>query len=304
MKNWIQAARLRTLPLSLSGIIVGSLLAKWQLEQHHLVWDKSIFFLACLLTLLFQVLSNFANDYGDAVKGTDNENRVGPPRAIQSGSITTKQMKNAIIITSILSLIATLVLLYRAFNGEMSPSFFVFLSLGFASVLAANGYTIGKKPYGYLGLGDLFVFLFFGLLSVMGTYFLYTKIFQWQLVLPASAIGFFSVAVLNLNNMRDIETDGATGKHTLALKIGFKNAIIYQMVLMNLPFVLMLTYLLVSGVNNYKAFIFLILFLPATAIRRKIMETKIPKDLDPYLKQVALLCFAMSILLGIGINLK
>lgn len=304
MKHWIKAARLRTLPLSLSGIILGSLLAKWQLEKEGEIWDKSLFFLACLLTLLFQVLSNFANDYGDAVKGTDNDNRVGPMRAIQSGEISKYQMKVGIIITSFLSLIVTIVLLYVAFQGQFNQAFYSFLLLGVFCILAAIGYTMGKKPYGYMGLGDAFVFVFFGLVSVLGSNFLYTQTFNWQLILPASAIGLFSVAVLNLNNMRDIETDGATGKYTLALKMGFKNAIIYQMILMNLPFVLLLTFLLVQNIQDYKAFIFLVLYLPTTAVRRKILETKIPKELDPYLKQVALLCFALSILVGIGINLK
>ena len=304
MKDWIQAARLRTLPLSLSGIIMGSLIAKWKLNSIGESWDIWIFVLALLVTLLFQVLSNYANDYGDGVKGTDairiNEAEA---RAVASGKITAKQMKNAVILFSVLSLAAAVLLLYRAFFPGHLQAFYVFIGLGVACILAAIGYTVGKKPYGYMGLGDISVFVFFGLVSVLGSYYLFTKSFDWLMLLPATAVGLSSVAVLNLNNMRDIDSDAKSGKHTLALKLGFKKAMIYEIVLLQLPLILVLTYMMANHIRSYYAYIFIILFLPLMALRRRIMETKEPRALDPFLKQVAIMCFTMSILVGLGLNL-
>ena len=304
MIEWIKAARLRTLPLSLSGIILGSLIAKWKLNSVGESWDVWVFVLALVVTLLYQVLSNYANDYGDGVKGTDKK-RAGEAeaRAVASGKITAKQMRNAVILFSILSLAFTILLLYKAFFPGHIQAFYVFIGLGVACIFATIGYTVGKRPYGYMGLGDVFVFVFFGLVSVMGSYYLFTKTFDWQMILPATAVGLFSVAVLNLNNMRDIESDAESGKHTLALKMGFKKAMIYEIILLQLPLILILTYMMVYEIRSYYAYIFIILFLPLMALRRRIMETKEPKNLDPYLKQVAIMCFAMSLLTGIGLNL-
>ncbi|AJW61575.1 1,4-dihydroxy-2-naphthoate octaprenyltransferase [Elizabethkingia sp. HX WHF] len=304
MIEWIKAARLRTLPLSLSGIILGSLIAKWKLNSVGESWDVWVFVLALVVTLLYQVLSNYANDYGDGVKGTDKK-RAGEAeaRAVASGKITAKQMRNAVILFSVLSLAFTVLLLYKAFFPGHIQAFYVFIGLGIACIFAAIGYTVGKRPYGYMGLGDVFVFIFFGLVSVMGSYYLFTKTFDWQMILPATAVGLFSVAVLNLNNMRDIESDAESGKHTLALKMGFKKAMIYEIILLQLPLILILTYMMVYEIRSYYAYIFIILFLPLMALRRRIMETKEPKNLDPYLKQVAIMCFAMSLLTGIGLNL-
>ncbi|WP_337085394.1 1,4-dihydroxy-2-naphthoate octaprenyltransferase [Elizabethkingia anophelis] len=304
MIEWIKAARLRTLPLSLSGIILGSLIAKWKLNSVGESWDVWVFVLALVVTLLYQVLSNYANDYGDGVKGTDKK-RAGEAeaRAVASGKITAKQMRNAVILFSILSLAFTILLLYKAFFPGHIQAFYVFIGLGVACIFAAIGYTVGKRPYGYMGLGDVFVFVFFGVVSVMGSYYLFTKTFDWQMILPATAVGLFSVAVLNLNNMRDIESDAESGKHTLALKMGFKRAMIYEIILLQLPLILILTYMMVYEIRSYYAYIFIILFLPLMALRRRIMETKEPKNLDPYLKQVAIMCFAMSLLTGIGLNL-
>ncbi|MDX8572823.1 1,4-dihydroxy-2-naphthoate octaprenyltransferase [Elizabethkingia sp. HX QKY] len=304
MIDWIKAARLRTLPLSLSGIILGSLIAKWKLNSVGESWDVWVFVLALVVTLLYQVLSNYANDYGDGVKGTDKK-RAGEAeaRAVASGKITAKQMRNAVILFSVLSLAFTVLLLYKAFFPGHIQAFYVFIGLGIACIFAAIGYTVGKRPYGYMGLGDVFVFIFFGLVSVMGSYYLFTKTFDWQMILPATAVGLFSVAVLNLNNMRDIESDAESGKHTLALKMGFKKAMIYEIILLQLPLILILTYMMVYEIRSYYAYIFIILFLPLMALRRRIMETKEPRNLDPYLKQVAIMCFAMSLLTGIGLNL-
>lgn len=306
MSDWIKAARLRTLPLSLSGIIMGSFIAKWRLWGEGGIWDWKILALALLVTLLYQILSNYANDYGDGVKGTDEKrSSAAEARAVASGKISAKQMKNAVILFSGLSFVATIALLYVAFLPEFLNEFFIFIGLGVASILAAIGYTVGKKPYGYMGLGDIFVFIFFGLVSVCGSYFLFTKTFSWDILLPGAAIGLMSMAVLNLNNMRDIESDKLSGKNSLALRIGFKNAMIYEMVLLQLPLLLILVFLGLNGFiqsQNYYVFIVMILMIPLAKLRRKIMSVKEPKELDPFLKQVGILTFMMAVLTAVGLN--
>lgn len=307
MTHWIKAARLRTLPLSLSGIIMGAFIAKWRLYGEGGTWDWKIFALALLVTLLYQILSNYANDYGDGVKGTDAKRiNEAEARAVASGKITAKQMKNAVILFAALSFIATIALLYVAFIPDYMNEFYIFIGLGVASILAAIGYTVGKKPYGYMGLGDIFVFIFFGLVSVCGSYFLFTKTFSWDMLLPGTAVGMMSMAVLNLNNMRDIESDRLSGKNSFALKIGFKNAMIYEMVLLQLPLLLILTFLGINGFmkeQNYYVFIVMILLFPLSKLRRKILSVKEPKELDQYLKQVGIMTFVMAILTAAGLNL-
>lgn len=306
MKNYIHAARLRTLPLSMSGIIMGAFIARWRLGEQGQAWDWQIFALAILVTLLYQILSNFANDYGDGVKGTDQMRSTNAEaRVVASGKITAQQMKNAMLITAFLSLLATVGLLYKAFFPDFMKEFWVFIGLGVACILAAIGYTVGKKPYGYLGLGDVMVFIFFGLVSVGGSYFLFTKSWSWDVLLPASAVGLFSAAVLNLNNMRDIESDAISGKKSLALRLGFKKAMIYQMILMQLPMILLLIFLMLNGFHekgNYYAFMAMIMMFPLAGVRRKIMQVKSPHELDPFLKQVGIITFVTSVLMAIGLN--
>ena len=306
MLDWIKAARLRTLPLSMSGIIMGSFIARWRILENGGTWDWKIFAMAILVTLLYQILSNFANDYGDGIKGTDKlRGNEAEQRAVASGKISAKQMRNAVILFAILSLIATVALLYLAFYPDFMKEFWTFVGLGIACILAAIGYTVGKKPYGYLGLGDIFVFVFFGLVSVCGSYFLFTKTFDWDILIPATAVGMLSTAVLNLNNMRDIESDKLSGKKTLALRLGFKYAMLYEIVLLMLPLILILTFLGVNGFikdGKYYPFIVMILLFPMMALRRKIMAVKEPRELDPFLKQVGILTLMMAVLLAFGLN--
>lgn len=306
MTDWIQAARLRTLPLSMSGIILGSFIAKWRLEEMGKSWDWNIFLWAMIVTLLYQVLSNFANDYGDGIKGTDS-NRLGEAeqRSVASGKISATAMRNAVIGMALLSLGATVYLLYISFYPDFMNQFWLFIGLGVASILAAIGYTVGKKPYGYLGLGDLMVFVFFGLLSVLGSYFLFTKSFDRDMILPAAAVGLMSTAVLNLNNMRDMESDRESGKKTFALKLGYRNAMVYQMILLQLPLLLILVFLMYNGLHttgNYYAFMVMILIFPMMTMRRKIMYIKDPKNLDPFLKQVGIMTLVMALLVAFGLN--
>ncbi|UJF29824.1 1,4-dihydroxy-2-naphthoate octaprenyltransferase [Kaistella sp. 97-N-M2] len=307
MNDWIKAARLRTLPLSMSGIILGSFIAKWRIAEQGGTWNWHIFALAILVTLLYQILSNFANDYGDGIKGTDQlRHNVAEQRAVASGRITAVQMRNAVILFSVLSLVATIALLYLAFFKEnLLQEFYIFVGLGIACIFAAVGYTVGKKPYGYMGFGDIFVFVFFGLVSVCGSYFLFTKSFNWDMLLPAAAVGMLSAAVLNLNNMRDIESDRASGKKTLALRLGFKKAMVYEIVLLQLPLLLMLVFMMKNGLHTegkYYAFIFFILMFPMMGLRRKIMQVNEPSELDPFLKQVGILTLAMAVLVAAGLN--
>lgn len=306
MKDWIHAARLRTLPLSMSGIIMGSFIARWRIVNNGGTWDWTIFAMAILVTLLYQILSNFANDYGDGIKGTDTLRvNEAEQRAVASGRITAAQMKKMVVLFAILSFIATVALLYIAFFPDYLREFWIFAGLGIACILAAIGYTVGKKPYGYLGLGDVFVFVFFGLVSVCGSYFLFTKTFDWDILIPATAVGMMSTAVLNLNNMRDIRSDAASGKKTLALRMGFKYAMVYEIVLLMLPLILILIFLGVNGFiteGKYYPFLVMILLFPMTAMRRKIMAVKEPKELDPFLKQVGILTLMMAVLLAFGLN--
>jgi len=291
MKKWIQAARLRTLPLSVSGIIVGSSFAYFQGFEN---WK--IVVLALLTTLGFQVLSNFANDYGDGVKGTDNDDRVGPQRAIQSGAISVKEMKAAIIVTALLSLVSAVLLIYVAFGKENFAYSLLFFVLGVASIVAAIKYTVGKGAYGYSGFGDVFVFMFFGLVSVLGSNFLFTKQFNTYLLLPAIAIGLLSVAVLNLNNMRDIENDRNSGKNTLVVKMGLKNAKYYHSALIVLAIACMIVFSVFTRTS-----IFPILLVNFVLIRhmKVVIKAQTYKDFDPELKKVALGTFALSLLLSL-----
>ncbi len=306
MKKWIEASRLRTLPLSISGIIMGAFIARWRLLGQGQFWDWRIFVLAILVTLLYQILSNFANDYGDGVRGTDAlRTNEAESRAVASGKISAKEMRRAIVLFSILSLVATVGLLFITFYPNYWIEFGFFIGLGVACILAAIGYTMGKNPYGYLGLGDIMVFIFFGLVSVGGSYFLFTKSWSWDILFPASAVGLMSTGVLNLNNMRDIESDALSGKKSLALRLGFKNAMIYQIILLQLPLILILIFLGVNGFfqsKNYYAFLVMVLMFPMTKLRRNIIQIKEPKKLDPYLKQVGLMTLMMAILLAFGLN--
>jgi 1,4-dihydroxy-2-naphthoate octaprenyltransferase len=292
MKHWIQAARLRTLPLSLSGIIVGSAYAYQQG-----FYDFRILGLALLTTLGLQILSNYANDYGDGVKGTD-ANRIGEKRMVAAGVITASQMKKAVIIAAIITLALALTLIYVAFGKENFALSIIFILLGIGSIGAAIKYTVGSNAYGYNGLGDLFVFIFFGLVSVIGSNFLYTHFLDWKLFLPASAIGLLSVAVLNLNNMRDIENDRAAGKRTLVVKMGLENAKKYHSFLIITPFILFFIFSILNDhrlILNYFVLIFLLVHL------KTVRKATSYEEFDPELKKVALSTFALSLLFVISI---
>jgi 1,4-dihydroxy-2-naphthoate octaprenyltransferase len=292
--KWINAARLRTLPLSVSGIIVAGFLA---ISEN--CFDPLIFFLAILTTIGFQILSNFANDYGDGLKGTDNDQRIGPKRMIQTGAITPKEMKRGMWITIVLTLLAAIALIYFSFRESYFVYALLFFGLGIASIVAAIKYTVGKNAYGYAGFGDVFVFLFFGLLSVCGAYFLFAKRLPIDIFLPAFSIGLLSAGVLNLNNMRDIESDKISGKNTLVVKIGSEFAKYYHIYLLGSAFLFALVYNALNP-KSYYQFLFILAFIPIFLHAKMVWNNKSPQNFDPELKKLALSTFLFAVLFGLG----
>lgn len=294
IKPWLSAMRLRTLPLSVSGIIIGTCLAAYNGR-----FNIFVFILALLTTVSLQILSNLANDYGDGVRGTDNEDRVGPQRAIQSGQITPEQMFEAIKKNILVVIALTITLVYVAFGHQNLLYALLIIVLGGISIYAAINYTMGDSPYGYRALGDVFVFIFFGFISVLGTYLLNTKTIDHIVFLPATALGLLSVAVLNLNNMRDREEDAKVGKITLAVKLGAERAKKYHYFLITGAMFSITVFSILYYVEPYN-FIFLISFIPLGIHLKRIKNAKQPYDFDSQLKVLALTTFLFSILLGVG----
>ncbi|OYU83193.1 MAG: 1,4-dihydroxy-2-naphthoate octaprenyltransferase [Flavobacterium sp. BFFFF2] len=304
MKHWIEAARLRTLPLSVSGILVGSMYALSTPTEDILtptqVFNWRIFALLLTTTLGLQITSNFANDYGDGVKGTDNDDRVGPKRTIQQGLISIAAMKRAIIMSSTLTLLSAICLIYLAFKWNYFVYSMVFLLLGIAAIASAIRYTVGKGAYGYKGYGDIFVFIFFGIVSTFGSYFMFAKEFNLWLLLPATAIGFLSVGVLNLNNLRDEASDRKAGKNTLVVQFGGAWGKKYHYFLVVSAMVLLLFF---AAVNRFHLdqYLFVVAFFPMIAHLLTVYKNRQPERLDPELKKLAISTFLVSILLAMSL---
>lgn len=298
MKNaniWLQAFRLRTLPLSVSGIILGSSIA-----YRDGFWNSKIFIFSLLSTLFFQILSNLSNDLGDFLKGTDNENRIGPPRATQAGLISVKQMTNGVRVFVVLSLLSSAILICTSSQTLTQQGIIIYIILGVASVLAALMYTLGKKAYGYIGFGDIFVFIFFGLVSLLGVYGLYSSLFSWNNLPAACGIGLLSTAVLNLNNLRDHENDKIAGKRTLVVQLGYKAGKIYHFALISAA-ALSFSFFFILQPSTWSS-LTLILFLPLFLHLKRVRNIKKPVDLDPELKKVALGTFWIALATSILIN--
>ncbi|WP_339736920.1 1,4-dihydroxy-2-naphthoate polyprenyltransferase [uncultured Sunxiuqinia sp.] len=296
-KSWIKAARPRTLPLALSGIIMGCGLA-W----FYGALDPLVSVLAVITATLIQVFSNFANDYGDSQKGTDNEFRLGPTRTMQSGEISHSEMKKGMTVVGGLSFIFGIWLVYAGTWHFSHAAFFAFVALGILSLLAAFFYTAGKKSYGYVGLGDLAVFLFFGLLPVIGVFYLNANYWETAIILPAISLGFFSTGVLNLNNMRDIENDQQSGKITLPVRIGARNSRIYHtaMILWGWLSTVLFTFHQQESGWQWLFMLALPLFLVDL---KKIGKTKDARSLDPFLKRLSLSTLAFTLLFCLGLIL-
>ncbi len=297
MNRWIEAARPRTLPLAISSILLGNFLAYAAGKFSFLTA-----FLAILTTLLLQILSNFANDLGDSKNGVDNKNRKVALRAVQTGKISASEMKNAVIIAASLSFISGISLLYCALQDAKTQTIITFVILGILAIIAAIAYTVGKKPYGYMGLGDISVFLFFGWVGTFGTYYLQTELLNYYILIPASGCGFLSVAVLNLNNLRDLENDRKTGKLSIPVRIGKLYGFYYQKTIMLLGICTFIIYLMYQGkpIQLSQNIIIMAGWYPLVQIIKQLNSKMTPAQIDPYLKKTALSTLFMIVIFGIS----
>ena len=293
-KVWIEAVRPRTLPLAVASIVMGSALAA---AWYPFNWTVAIL---CVLTaVLLQILSNLANDFGDSQHGADHARREGPKRAVQSGAISEKTMLRAIAITALLSMVSGLALLWFAFGDDARELFILFVLLGALAIIAAIAYTAGFKPYGYAGLGDLSVLLFFGWLGVMGTYFLHTLRFDWMIIFPATCSGLLAVAVLNVNNIRDAESDRLAGKRTIPVRIGPRRARVYHWMLLATAVLCACVYVLLVYSSLWQ-----FLFVLAVPLLIKnglaVWRTQSPREINPLLKQLSLVTLLFVLLFSVG----
>ena len=296
IRAWISAFRLRTLPLAISSVGMGGFLAY---ASGQFRWE--IMVLAILTTIFLQILSNLANDFGDSVHGADSDEREGPSRAVQTGAISKSQMRNAMFAFGGLSLLSGLALLYVALGWNIE-SFMFFFILGVLCIIAAVTYTVGRRPYGYAGLGDISVLLFFGFTGVMGSYYLFANQLEWQVALPALSCGLFSVAVLNVNNTRDIESDKSAGKFSIPVRIGRRKAKIYQWILL-ISAMLSITVYGLLNFSQVSQWIFVLSFPLFIVNGLKLWRAQKSSEMDPLLKQLAISTLLFVILFGIGASL-
>lgn len=291
---WLHAVRLRTLPLALASIFAGSFVAY---SSGIFRWE--ILILSSFTTIFLQILSNLSNDYGDTIHGADHLNRKGPIRAVQSGLISLNEMKMAMYIFGVLAFFTGLSLVYLAVNDLLI--FLIFLALGASAIWAAISYTSGSKPYGYAGLGDISVFLFFGILGVLGTYFLYNLDFTFEVIWIAVSLGLFSTSVLNINNIRDIDSDLEAGKKSIPVRIGKNSAILYNWFLIlggNLSL-----FIYASLTNHWGALLALLSLPMMILVGLGVQKGKSPQEIDPNLKKMALSTLVWVILFGFGLIL-
>lgn len=293
VRAYITSFRLRTLPLSLSGVLLGSLLA-----ASDGYFKTTTFVWAMLTTVALQILSNLANEVGDLTKGTDNEHRLGPIRSAQSGALSMREMVQAMIVFGVIAIITGSLLIYEAFRDLLNWKSIALFIAGGASIVAAVKYTVGKSAYGYRGLGDLFVFIFFGLVSVMGSYFAMSGVLPWICVLPAAAIGFLSSGVLNMNNIRDIENDSVCGKRTIPVILGIQGAKIYHFVITLLAVICLVLYSMLHSAG-WTGYLFL-LTLPLLVMHLKSVYRGEGRALDSQLKFLSITTLLIALLLGFG----
>jgi len=292
-KAWMVSLRLRTLPLALASIVTGSAMAGW---QGH--FKPVVALLALVTAALLQILSNLANDYGDSVKGSDEKGRIGPLRGMQLGVITREQMRVALVAAILMSLLSGAVLIVIA--CEKPADILGFLVLGVLSVIAAITYTMGTRPYGYMGLGDLSVLIFFGWLSVGGSYYLQTGAFHTVVMLPATACGLLAAAVLNINNLRDIESDRLNGKNTLAVRLGPTRARYYHVLLLA-GAVICLTIFTLLELHNLVGWLF-VLTVPALYMQaRYVLHETNPSGIRPMLEKTVKCALLINILFAVGL---
>lgn len=293
LSPWILAARPRTLPLALASIGMGAFLAV-SVDAFKL----DVFVLSALTTVFLQILSNLANDYGDSVHGADSAEREGPPRAVQSGYIAPQAMKKAIILFALLSFACGIALILTALGLNVKTILF-FLALGITAIMAAITYTSGNNPYGYAGLGDVSVLIFFGIVGVLGSFYLHTQYLEWIYLLPALSCGLFSTAVLNLNNIRDIKTDKLAGKKSIPVRIGRKYAVVYHWALLVSGMVISVLYVALNF-HSYFQLLFLVCLPLIISNGMAVQHKHKASELDPYLKQMALTTLLYVLTFGIG----
>ncbi|KKD61460.1 1,4-dihydroxy-2-naphthoate octaprenyltransferase [Grimontia sp. AD028] len=292
-KTWLDAARPKTLPLAIACILCGSAVAA-QTSQ----FSFTLMVLALVTALLLQILSNLANDYGDAVKGTDNDDRLGPKRAIQQGLVTPATMKKAMILNVVLTIVVGAVLVLTAFDKP--ADILSFIGLGALAIVAAICYTVGNKPYGYQGLGDLSVLIFFGWLGVAGTYYLQAGTLNSVVLLPATACGLLAVGVLNINNLRDIDNDRACGKHTLVVRMGPKWGRAYHQVLLATAFVSFALFSLLQPVG-WSGWLFLLALPLAAKHGLAVWQSPDGETLRPMMGDIVKLALLTNVLFAAGI---
>ncbi len=293
LKASIKSMRLRTLPLSLAGVILGVMLAADKTDVSP--WTAALIFLT---TVCLQILSNLSNELGDTLSGTDSADRQGPKYALGSGDMTIGDIKKLILMFIGLCVISGLAMIQVSFGSLFKTESICLEALGAAAIAGAMKYTLGKNPYGYRGLGDMSVFIFFGLVSVLGGYYVAAReLPPLIMLLPASAIGCFSVGVLNVNNIRDMKTD-AVNRVTVAIKLGMKGARIYQTILVTLGWALILVF---CAVYDFAPghYIFIIT-LPLYIKHLQGVWTRSERALDPMLPMLVISTFFLSILAGAG----
>ena len=291
---WISSMRPRTLPLAIACILMGSFLAA---ADGSFRWSVTV--LSVLTAVFLQILSNLANDYGDSVHGADSAERSGPKRAVQAGLISASTMKRAMVVFALLSAVTGIALIVVAFGTQALLWLLLFIVLGGASIWAAINYTAGSNPYGYAGLGDIFVLIFFGWVGVIGTYFLQTVALNWLVLLPATSCGLLAVAVLNINNIRDIDSDKKAGKNSIPVRIGPERARQYHWALLVSAFLLAVVYVLLTFYSPWQ---FLFVLVGPLLVRNgtAVSRTYEPMKINPLLKQMSLITLAFILAFGIG----
>lgn len=291
---WLEAARPRTLALAVASVGLGLFLAE---ARSGVSWLPAL--LTLLTAILLQTLSNLANDYGDSLHGADSSQRSGPRRAVQSGHIQPQTMRRAVALMALLSMVSGLALVWLAFGAEAIWLVLLFLALGAAAIWAAVAYTASRRPYGYLGLGDVFVFLFFGWVAVAGTYFLHARELPADVLLPATSCGLFAVAVLNVNNIRDIESDRRAGKRSIPVRLGPRRARLYHWALLVLGLASALLYV----ISNYRSPWQLLFLLAAPLVLKNgqaVWRSRSAPELDPLLKQMSITTLIFALTFGLG----
>lgn len=291
-QSCLKSMRLRTLPLSLAGITVGTALAS---TFHPLEWPVVV--ALALTTAFLQILSNLSNELGDTLHGTDTAERQGIHYSIQDGEMSVAEMKKLIAVITVLCCLSGLLMIWLSFKTIFALEPICLLALGAAAIWAAMHYTLGENPYGYRGLGDLFVFIFFGLVDVLGAAYVSIHDIRLLWALPAAAVGCWSIGVLNVNNIRDMKTDAAT-RNTVALRLGLRNARRYQTLLISAGWILMLCYSFASP-GGWTHWLYVIT-IPLFVLHLRGVWMRNDRALDPMLPLLVMSTFATAILFAIG----